>query len=153
MNNHLHKAKTRYVVIEPQGKLSALRAFPNLSPTISPTLGELNNDDLLLVGYQKDLMHAILNNAARVGWLLVLDRTGVDYVFLHGPQVETFYAMNDLKDNNSFKYPEERIISYARDGLHIPYVPDFEHLNAHARLKVYSDMRVMKEFLNVLSKE
>jgi len=153
MNNSLHQEKTRYMIIEPQGKPSAQLIHPNLSLTNTPTIGELNNDDLLMVGYQKDIMHSVLNNVMNYGWLIVLDRTGTDYLFLRGKCVETLYTMNDPKDNFAFRYPSSRIVSYSRDGLHIPHVANFEEMDAHVRLKTYSDMSITKQLLDILGRE
>lgn len=149
--NTLNAGHTRSVIIERPGAYMISSAmYPHHTPHFNLNHGDLRNADIVMVGYQKDIMSAIVCNNSQAQYLIIWDKTGSDNMYLYNERIRPIYTMSDLKDNETFNYPESNILTYSGTDLSIGYIKDFDTLSVQEKLKKYSDMPVMKELLKAL---
>ena len=149
--NTVHKKHTRYVVIEPFGANAAIKLYPNHTPTTSrlPHYA-LRNEDILMIGYQTDIMMSILQNTARHGFLIILDRSRSDYIYVQGDKVRPIYTFSDIEDREALNIPFSNTLSYSHRTRHIPYIEGFQNMSSQEKLVAYSELPVLKEMITAL---
>jgi len=148
--NTVNRKHTRYVVIEPFGANTAIKLYPRHTPTSRLTHYALRHEDILMVGYQTDIMMSILQNTARHGFLIVLDRSRSDYLYVQGDKVRPIYTFSDLGDRDMLNIPLSNTLSYNHMTKHIPFIDGFQNLTAQEKLIAYSELPVLKELLAAL---
>ena len=148
--NTVSNKHTRCVVIERPGAYCLEPLYENFVPHHSLTHGDLKNSDLLMIGYQKDIMLSVLQNTAQNGYLIIWDRTGNDSIYVKNTKVRVLYTMSDLKDNEHFKYPKSNILSYDKSVKNIKYIKNFDKMDIQEKLKAYSSQSVINELIRTL---
>jgi len=148
--NTVSNKHTRCIVIEKPGAFSLEPLYKCFIPHYRLTHGDLKNSDILMVGYQKDIMLSVLQNTAQNGYLIVWDRTGNDSIYVKNTKVRVLYTMSDLNDNEYFKYPVKNILSYDKSVKHIRYIKDFEKMDAQEKLKAHSSQEIINELIKTL---
>lgn len=149
--NTVSASHTRAVVIERPGAFQlANNLFGNFVPHNRLTHGDLRNSDIIMVGYQKDIMSSIILNAAQHEYLIVWDRTGSDNIYIRNDKVKPVYTMSELQDNDNYNYPISNILSYSNQSLHINYINDFDSMSEQDKIRAYSEMDVVKKLIHTL---
>lgn len=148
--NTVHEKHTRYIVIEPFGANSAINLYPNHTPTSRLTHYALRHEDILMIGYQTDIMMSILQNTARHGFLIILDRSHSDHIYVQGDKVRPIYTFSDMEDRETLNIPLSNTLSYSNQTKHIPYIEGFKDMSAQEKLVVYSELAVLKEMIVAL---
>lgn len=151
--NSLNISHTRAIIIEKPGNFSSQLRYRDYILTSQMNIGNLKSSDLLMIGYQKDIMLAILQNVVFNKYLLILDRSGADNEFLSGSKIQSVYLMNDIEDNKIYRKPIDRIISYSKKTMHIPYVEDFNKLDSTNKLSKYSEFKIINNLLKIIERE
>ncbi len=111
--NTLSTRHTRSLIIEKPGAFRLCNLYPNHIPHYNLTHKDLRNSDIVMVGYQKDIMLSILQNPARNGYLLIWDRTGTDNLYVSNENVKPLYTFSDLNDNEFYNIPLSNVLSYS----------------------------------------
>jgi hypothetical protein len=149
--NTLNSSHTRCLVIERPGAFQmANNLFSNFVPHNRLTHGDLKYSDIIMVGYQKDIMSSIILNTAQHEYLIIWDRTGSDNIYLRNDKVKPVYTMSDLQDNFNYQYPLSNILSYSSQSLHINYIDDFDNMSAQDKIRYYSEMDTVKKLIHTL---
>lgn len=148
--NTVHKKHTRYVIIEPFGANKTTKLYPNHVPTSRLTHSALRYDDILMVGYQTDIMMSILQNTAKHGFLIILDRSRADYIYIQGEKVRPIYAFSDFADSELLGVPISNVLSYSHRSKYIPHIEGFQNMRAQEKLVAYSELPVLKELITAL---
>ena len=148
--NTVHKKHTRYIIIEPFGANKTAKLYPNHIPTPRLTHYALRHEDIVMVGYQTDIMMSVLQNTAKHGFLIVLDRSRSDYIYVQGDKVCPIYTFSDLSDSEVFNVPISNVLSYSHKGMYIPHIEGFKNMPAQEKLVAYSGLPVLKELITTL---
>jgi len=148
--NTIHKKHTRYIIIEPFGANKIARLYPNHTPTSRLTHHDLRHEDILMVGYQTDIMMSILQNTAKHGFLIVFDRSRSDYIYVQGDKVRPIYTFSDLSDSEILDIPLSNVLSYSHRSMYIPHIEGFQNLPAQEKLVAYSELPVLNELITAL---
>jgi hypothetical protein len=148
--NTLYATPTRLFVIEKPYSYSSAKMYPNLAVHSQLTYSDLKTRDIVSVGYQKDILNSVLQNQAQSNYLIILDRSGSDFLAVRGDRVKAMYTLSDYADNAHFNVPDDTLISYT-EGTHvIPHIPDFGEMSVSEKIKAYSSLPITKSFINAL---
>lgn len=147
--SQLYTTPTRYLVIEKAYSYSSAKLYPYHIDANDMTYRDLKSSDVCMVGYRKDILESILQNPGKAKYLIILDRSGVDFLPCRGDKVDTLYTLSDMTDNRIHEIPIENIISYSGSTFNIPHVDGFSEMSDDLRLQSYSSMDVTK---NIISK-
>lgn len=149
--NTLDSGHTRSLIIERPGAYQLVQnLYPHHTPHYRLNHGDLKNADLVMVGYQKDIMSSVIYNTAQNKYLIIWDKTGADDMFIRNERIRPIYTMSDLADNEYYNYPLSNILSYSSETLNIGHVADFNKLSVQEKLKAYSEMPVIRNLLKAL---
>ena len=145
----LYGLPTRFVVVESYYAASKIPLYPDLVAHHELKERDVLSGDILMLGYQPNLMKDIVKNSSNVSLLIVLDRGGYKTPHLYGNNVEYFYIVSDLKDVSK-DIPLSRVISYSEATLFIPHIGEFQSLDNSERMARYSSMGIMKKMIALL---
>jgi len=148
--NTIHKKHTRYIIIEPFGANKAAKLYPNHIPTSRLTHNALRHEDIVMVGYQSDIMMSVLQNTAQHGFLVVLDRSRADYIYVQGDKVRPIYVFSDFADGEFLGVPNSNVLSYSHRSKYIPHIEGFQNMTAQEKLVAYSELPVLRELITAL---
>jgi hypothetical protein len=148
--NTVHKKHTRYIIIEPFGANRAAKLYPNHVPTSRLTHSALRHEDIVMVGYQTDIMMSVLQNTAKHGFLIILDRSRADYIYVQGEKVRPIYAFSDLADSETIGIPISNVLSYSHRSMYIPHIDGYQNMPAQEKLVAYSELPVLRELITAL---
>jgi len=146
----LHTVKTRSIVIETPGAFRKSKLYPKLTLDIKLTYNSLIYDDILFMGYQKDLISTVLQNTAGFKYLIILDRTGIDYTYVRGRGVVNIFTASDINDVQHYNVSKTNVISYSNESLYIPNIDGFESMTIEERIKAYSSFQVVQELIKAM---
>ena len=147
----LYSVPTRVVVIEPYYAYDQIKLYPNLKPHWSLDYSDVYGKDIMMAGFQPNLMEDILQNPSNVEYLIIVDRGGYKTPHVAGNNVEIFYTMSDLSDNYD-NVVRDRIISYDTSTHNIPYIEGFNSLSLEDKMSKYSSMPIMKSIIEVVER-
>lgn len=139
----------RSIVIEPYYAYGRAELYPGYQPHWELTYNDVYSGNIFMAGYQPKVMQAVLQNANRVNFMIVLDRGGYKFPHIQGKNVSLIYTASDLKDVPD-TLPTDQIITYSEDTLNIPYIEDFENLSPEDRVLKYSSMPTVKSLIQLL---
>lgn len=148
----LYGIPVRLCVIEPH--MATGKEFQYDMPVhYKLTDSDVVSGDVLMLGFQKEVMSMIAKNPSRVPILIILDRAGYDKVHLTSDvnNIEHFYLAsdpNDIKQN----IPLTRAITYDSNTLNIPLIMDFDKLDASKKMNKYSSIPIMKAIIEVIER-
>lgn len=148
--NTISNGHTRCIVIEKLGAYYLTPLYPNFIVHNKLNYKDLKNEDILMIGYQKDIMLSILQNTGQHKYLIVWDKTGTNNIFIKNPKVKLLYTFSDIKDNQFFDFPKSNILCYEKSLKHISYIENFENLGIQDKLTKYSSMSIIKDLINAL---
>jgi cellobiose-specific phosphotransferase system component IIB len=148
--NTVHQKHTRYIIIEPFGAYKASKLYPNHIPTSRLTHHALRHEDIVMVGYQTDIMMSILQNTAKHGFLIILDRTRTDYIYVKGDKVRPVYVFSDIADSEVMGVPHSNVLSYSHRSKYIPFIEGFQNMTVQEKLVAYSELPVLRELITAL---
>jgi hypothetical protein len=138
----------RLVVIAPYYAYWQSEIYPNLKPHWELTYLDVCCSDIFMAGFQSNLMQDILRNAASNEYLIVLDRCGLRNPHIIAPKVEYVYTFSDISDISNIDCKHK--ISYSKETMYIPHIPDFNSLNMSEKLSAYSSMQIVKNLINLI---
>lgn len=134
----------RVLVIENSGRDNIIDIkYPTYVPHSQANIYSVAKGNIVMSGYQSDILDVILTNKYKFDNLIILDRTGRDNLFISNPHIRTLYTFSDLHDNH-LEIPEEDIISYSTETMHIPYNKDFNELSNQEKIIYYSSLDIVK---------
>ena len=145
----LYSMPTRQVVIENYYADGKIDMYPNLVPHHNLIERDVIKGDILMLGMQPKLMEDILKNASNISILIILDRGGYSVPHVIGDNVETLYCFSDIKDKPE-GIPLKRCISYENNTLNIPFINNFEELDASAKIGTYSSLDIVKKIVKLI---
>lgn len=145
--NTISDNHTRSIIIECPYTYHLEPLYPNFVAHNKLTHGELINSDLLMIGYQKDILLSVLQNTTRNKYLIIWDRTGTENIYVKNQKVRVLYCLSDIKDNEHFHFPETNILCYEESLKHISYIKEFESMGIQEKMAVYSSMPIIKELI------
>lgn len=148
--NTLYATPTRLFVIEKPYSYSSARMYPNFAIHSQLTYSDLKTRDIVSIGYQKDILNSVLQNQSHSNYLIILDRSGSDFLAVRGDRVKTMYTLSDYADNAHFNVPDDTLISYTEGTHNIPHIPDFNEMSVSEKIKAYSGLLITKSFINAL---
>lgn len=148
--NTLNDKPTRFLVIEKEYSFSSTRLYPNHTPHNNLTYSELKTADICSIGFQKDIINSVLQNPSNAKYLIVLDRSGHDFLAIKGDRVRTLYTMSDLEDNKYFGAPPDITISYNTDTFYVPVIEDFDRMSDAERINAYSSLESTKALITTI---
>lgn len=141
---YLYEMPTRLLVIESYYSSGKVDLYPNLIPHYKTTEKDILSGDILMLGYQPRMFKDIMRNPSNISIMIILDRGGYCVPHLDGDNVVYLYTASDPK-RDCPNIPENRIISYEKENLYIPYVKDFNELTTMQKVQKYSSMKIMKQ--------
>ena len=142
----------RVLVLEGDFALGKVPLYPELVPSYSLTVNDVINSNILMLGFQKELFEDIMRNPNKQDSILILDRTGYKEPHLISKGVEYMFTISDLDDLKNSHIPQDRVISYSKKGLHIPFIKDFSKLSPTEVLREYSSMDIVKTIITLMEK-
>ena len=148
--NSVTGCHTRSVIIETQHAYKRVALYPDYRPHYNLTVSALQNDDIVMVGYQRDIMTSILQNVAQNRYLIIWDRTGADSLYVTNADVKPLYTFSDINDNCCYNYPLANILSYSTETKHIPFIKNFENMSINERMHAYSSLPIINELIKAL---
>lgn len=148
----LYNVPARSVVIEPYYSYGCEKRYPEHVPHWELSYQDVYSGNILMAGLQPKLMKDIMLNSNHINYLIVLDRGGYMTPHIEGNNVSVVYTVSDLKDAPE-GVPNDRIISYSPDTLHIPYVENFEETSPEERVHKYTSMAVMQRLIEILEED
>lgn len=148
----IYHMPTRQVVIENYYADAKISMYPNLVPHHNLIERDVIKGDILMLGMQPKLMEDILKNASNISILIILDRGGYGVPHVVGDNVETLYCFSDIKDKPD-NIPLKRCISYEDNTLNIPYIENYNDLDASDRIGTYSSLDIVKKIVKLIEKK
>lgn len=145
--NTLNEQPTRYCVIEKEYSYSSAKMYPHHLPHTGINYAELKSADLCMIGYRKDILQSVLQNPSDAKYLILLDRSGHDFLAVRGDRVQTLYTLSDLKDNRYYGVPADITISYNTDNFYIPVIPGFDEMSDAEKIGAYTTLEITKAFV------
>lgn len=145
----MYGVSVRFLVMEAPYAYSRLDYYPNCKSHLRLSYNDVITSDIFVPGYQQKLTEDILRNPVGLPYLIVLDRTMSEHVYIRGEKVVTIYTASDYEDLKSF-VPLNRIISYSKETLYINYIKNFKDLQGNEKLSKYSSMRILLDLVNML---
>lgn len=142
--NTLNEQPTRFCVIEKEYTYSSAKMYPHHLTHTGINYTELKSADLCLVGYRKEILHSILQNPSNAKYLILLDRSGHDFLAVRGDRVRTLYTLSDTKDNKYYNVPADITISYNTDNFYIPVIPGFDEMSDAEKIGAYTSLEITK---------
>ena len=139
----------RSVVIEPFYAYSRAYMYEGYKPHWDLTYNDVYSGNVFMAGYQSKVMQAILQNANRVNYMIILDRGGYLVPHVKGDNVSCVYTASDIMDVPR-DIPDDRVITYNEETLNIPYIPDFDSLSPEDKIQKYSSMPTVKTLIQLL---
>lgn len=148
----VHHMPVRLCVIEPHFANGKVDQY-NLPVHYELTDKDVVGGDILMLGYQDKLFESIMKNTSRIPVLVVLDRAGyhIPHIKSSAGNVEYFYMASDPNDIR-VSTPLSRVISYSKDTLNIPYIENYEKLDANQRIGKYSNTNIMKSIVKLVER-
>lgn len=147
----LYGVPARVVAIEPNFAYGNIQLYSKFKPHWDLSYNDVYMSDIMMAGFQSELMNDILKNPSNVEYLIVLDRGQFAIPHIDGPNVEVIYTMSDKRDNYD-DIVSSRIISYSGQTLNIPYIQDFDQLSSEDRMIKYSSMPIIKSILELIER-
>lgn len=147
----LYTVPARVLVIEPYYAYAQINLYPNLKPHWSLDYKDVYGKDIMMAGFQPNLMEDILQNPSNVEYLIIVDRGCYKTPHVVGNNVDTFYTMSDLSDNYD-NIISDRIISYSPTTHNIPYIEGFDSLSLEEKMSKYSSMPIMKYIIEAIER-
>lgn len=148
----LYRVPCRLVVMEPFYAYDRVDLYPDIKPSWDLTTEDVYSSDILMAGYQPQLMEDILKNSSNIRYLVILDRVGSFKLHVHGDNVENLWCVSDINDIGNFKYMD-RVISYSTETLNVPHIPNFDSKTNEEKVGLYSSMPIMKTVINLLEEK
>lgn len=145
----LYGMPTRVIAIEAYYGTLCWGQYPGFVPHNRLKEKDVIAGDILMLGIQPKLMADILKNPSGVSILIVLDRGKYKAPHINGVNVEYFYAASDKSDLPE-SIPKERVFSYSKETMYIPYIEDFGSLDSSERISKYSSMKAMKRMIQCI---
>lgn len=149
---NVQAVQTRFMVIEPPYADCRIALYPRCKSYCDLTNGDAVGQDVFMAGFQAYLMEDVLNNPSKAAYLIILDRSGYEDVYVNGNGVETLYTVSDLEDVK-FNVLLNRLISYSPQTLHIPFIKDFSELMSEDKVHKYYSMNITKVILELLERK
>lgn len=107
------------------------------------SIEDLKSEDIVMLGFQKDILKAIIQNLSSFNVLIIFDRTKSDEYYIKHPDIEYIGVSND-KDG----IIEDTIISYTKPDLIIPYKEGFDEESSMKQMSIYSGFEVVDYIIN-----
>lgn len=145
----MYNVPVRSIVIEPYYAYGRASLYPNHVPHWELKYSDVYSGDIMMAGFQPNLMRDILKDASHVNYLIILDRGGYSVPHVNCGNCTTVYTASDLKDLEK-DFDPERVISYSEETLNIPYIEGFDDLSIEDKIQKYSSMDVVKKLINIL---
>jgi hypothetical protein len=102
-----------------------------------------------MAGFQANIVESVLSNSSNAEYLIILDRSGYEDMYVTGNDIETLYTVSDIEDVN-FNIPLNHLISYSLQTLRIPYIMNFDELTPEDRIAKYYSMDITRVILSYL---
>lgn len=145
----LYEVPVRVLVIEPYYSYGRELLYPYLKPHWNLKYKDVYSGDIIMSGYQPQLMNDVLKNSSHVNYLIILDRGGYRVPHVQDSNITYIYTASDLADVHD-EIEKQFIISYDESTLYIPYIENFNDLSSESKIQKYSSMSVMKTLINYL---
>lgn len=145
----LYNMPTRIIVIEGYYANGKIEQYPTLIPHYKLTENDVLSGDILMLGYQPKLFRDIMRNPSNISITIILDRGGYKSHHLFSSNVEYLFTASDLKDVPS-DVPMDRVISYSKGTLNIPYVKEFGSMTRQEKVQRYSSMNIVKNIVKLI---
>lgn len=142
----------RSVVIEPYYAYDRVYMYDGYKPHWDLAYTDVYSGNIYMAGYQPKVMDAILKNANRVNYMIVLDRGGYIAPHITGKNVTTIYTASDIKDVPR-EIQDNEVITYEEFTLNIPHIPEFNEISPEDKVQKYSSMPTMKHIIQLLEEE
>lgn len=141
----LYNVPVRLLVIEANYADNRSIYYPTCKNRLTYT--DVANSDIFVSGFQQKIIQDVLKNPNAYPYLIVLDRTMTNDIYLKGSKISTLYTASDIKDLNGF-IPLNQLISYSADTLHINFIKNFDKLSFSEKVNKYSSMAIFKHIVS-----
>jgi hypothetical protein len=148
--NTLNEQPTRFCVIEKEFAYGVAKMYPHHLPHTGINYAELKTADLCMIGFRKDILQSVLQNPSSAKYLIILDRSGHDFLAVQGDRVRTLYTLSDTKDNKYYNVPADITISYNTDNFYIPVIPGFNEMSDAEKISAYTTLEITKALVTAI---
>ena len=148
----MYNVPCRLLVIEPFYAYKNCKLYDRCKPSYDLTKQDVYSNDIVMAGFQPNLVTDIIHNPSHMHYLIILDRGGYAVPHIYGKNIDLIYTVSDLKDLEKLEITadNDHIISYSEDTLNIPYIDNFDEISIEEKMRLYTSMDITQKLISLL---